>query len=717
VRVRNALGRAELPLLGLWITLAIGLSIVVTSVRDWFVMTDELLYERFSISIAQTGSPLPRLHGDLIPSLAQVYPLLIAPVFRHGLVPGDLRQAHLLNAWIMSSACVPAFLLTRRLVGRRLPAYAAAVVTVCMPWIIYSSFLLTEVAAYPVFLWAIFAMQCSLAAPSNRNDVAALAALALAFFTRTEFVFLIPVFGLVLLLVERRAVFIRHRMLTGAYGLLAIAAAALAATGHLSSVFGVYGDTIRADLLPPGTGRWLLEHVAALALGLGILPFVIGAAWLLANMVRTTQSRELHAFACLASLTVLGLVFEVTIYDLHLGVHAAYDRYLFYAAPLLLIGALCAILDKQRPRWSLLLPCAAVAAGFGLDAPPGYTWSQFPMLDPNTPVAALYRPITNAVHGVSAARASLAAGTLLLALLFALGARYASRIALTIAVSAFIVVVIPAETAYAFTRLFDTNGWSLRPVTLSENDFSWIDRTIGAAPRVTMVPYPISTNYFSSQQRWRDMEFWNKSIARDAQLPGGAFTYTGNTFPKLMLQFDPANGASATSPTRYGAESDKETRFRLSGRAIGLNQDVLLIDAGKKWHLDWLSFGLYDDGWTRPGVTARVRIYPTPGQQRPLVRTLTIATRAPDNVAQRPVSVTSNIASWQAVATDTDTVIKAVNVCVPAHGWTEVRISTPDASWSTGSIDTLASSFTSRRVGVFLGEIALADEIGGPCRP
>ena len=717
MRVRNALARVELPLLGLWIALAAGLSLLTTSVRDWFVMTDELLYERFAISVAQSGSPLPRLHGDLVPSLAQLYPLLIAPLFRHGTVPSDLHQAHLLNAWIMSSACVPAFLLTRRVVNRALPAYLVAIVTVCMPWIMYSSFLLSEVAAYPVFLWALLAMQRALSAPSARNDIVVLAALTVAFFARTQFVFLIVVLALALVLVEHRGVLARHRLLGAAYALLAVVAVALALTGHLASAFGVYGDTVRGNLLPPGTGRWLFGHVAMLALGLGVLPFVVGAAWMFANAVRRSGNRELHAFACLASLTLLGIVFEVTIYDRRVGVLAAYDRYLFYAAPLLIIGAVCAVLDDHRPRWSLLLPSAAVIAGFALDPPPSYTWSQFPMIDPDTPVAALFKPIVHAVHSMSAARALLAAGTLLLTIAFMLGARYLPRKALAISLSAFIVLVVPAEAAYAFTRLFETNGWSLRPVTQPENDFAWIDRAVGADPRVTMIPYPVSTNYFSSEQRWRDLEFWNKSIAREALLPGRAFSYTGNTFSKLTLQFDPRNGASDQSPTRYAAESDKETRFRISGAAIGVNQDVLLIDAGRRWRLDWVSFGVYDDGWTRPGETVRVRIFPTPGQRRPLVRSLTIAARAPVNIPQRLVSVTSNIGHWQAETTNTDTVSRSVAVCVPAHGWTEVRIHTPDSSWTTGSIDSLAASFTSRRVGVFLGEIALADEVGGPCKP
>ena len=64
---------------------AIGLAAITGRVVDWFVMTDELLYERLAISVAHLGSPLPHVRGELIPNGSQLYPLLIAPVFRHGL--------------------------------------------------------------------------------------------------------------------------------------------------------------------------------------------------------------------------------------------------------------------------------------------------------------------------------------------------------------------------------------------------------------------------------------------------------------------------------------------------------------------------------------------------------------------------------------------------------------------------------------------------------
>ena len=45
--------RLELPVLAIWLVAGAGLAQVTQRVVDWFVMTDELLYERLAISVAQ----------------------------------------------------------------------------------------------------------------------------------------------------------------------------------------------------------------------------------------------------------------------------------------------------------------------------------------------------------------------------------------------------------------------------------------------------------------------------------------------------------------------------------------------------------------------------------------------------------------------------------------------------------------------------------------
>lgn len=47
-----------LPAVGLWLALGAALAAITGRIVDWFLMTDELLYERLAISIAHGRSPL-----------------------------------------------------------------------------------------------------------------------------------------------------------------------------------------------------------------------------------------------------------------------------------------------------------------------------------------------------------------------------------------------------------------------------------------------------------------------------------------------------------------------------------------------------------------------------------------------------------------------------------------------------------------------------------
>ncbi len=725
---------------GLWIALAAVLSAVTVQVRDWFDMTDELRYERLAIAIARTDSLVARIHGIDIKSFAQLYPLLIAPMFRHGYIPSDLRDAHLLNAWIMSSACIPAFLLTRRVTGRRDAAYLVAALTVCMPWILYASFLLTEVAAYPVFLWAILALQRMTATPSARNDLVAILAVALAFFARTAFIVLAVVPPLAIMAFElgrepgrrgvarltgaaRRAIE-THRLLAGTYALLVAGALALIAVGRFSSIYGgtygSYGQAVDNNLIPPGFAWSFAEHLATLSLGLAIFPVVLGFAWLLANLVRPPARSEAHAFACIATITVVAVVYQATTFDLSLTGYFVHDRFMFHLVPLILVGVVCALCDLRRPRWSLVLPAGLIALGFAFGAIPREEWGLFPTLDPDTPASALYTPLVQMAHTLTAARVFLVVATLWLALMFVLGGALLRRTHVTALAIAYLLVALPALTVYTFDHLFRTNGLSGRPVTQNENGvYDWVDEAVGTTASVAMIPYPTSSSWFVSQRVWRDYEWWNTSVDRDVHYGGqGIFEYTGIWFPKLYLQLDPATGTADMSPAPYLLSADQETRFHIAGKAVVVKPDVVLTHADEPWRADWLSFGLYDDGWTKPGVTARVRVFPAPGQRGPITRFVTFQVQTPVAVAERPFTVSSNLETRHEDATNAHTTfVPSVRVCVPARGFAEVRLATPDSSSIPGDqSDEDSFELTDRQGGLLVNQIALADETGPACR-
>jgi hypothetical protein len=723
-----------LPLLGLWIAVGLVLSDVTGRVRDWFDMTDELRYERLAISIARTHSLVPRIHGVDVESFSQLYPLLIAPIFAHGYVPHDLVSAHVLNAWLMSSACVPAYLLARRVTGRRRWGYLVAFLSVCMPWILYAAMLMTEVAAYPAFLWALLALHWATVRPSVRGDVLALAGLALAFFARTELLVLVFVAPPAIVCFElgrvvgqsgwRRlgpgllAALRGHRLLACAYALLLIGGVVLGRLGRLDAVVGVYGSYAQqSTLLPAGLLGSFAAHVALFSLGLGVLPFLVGSGWLLANVLGPHESRERHAFACVASVTLVAVLFQATNFDVRYT-GFVHDRFLLYLVPPVLIAMCAALEDGRLPRWSLLVPALVTVCGFATGSFPAFTWQQFPTLTPDSPMSGLLRRIVGVTHTLSGARVALVAVTLLLTALFLLAARRLERGRLSLGLGTFALAALAATTIATFAQFFGTIGWSHRALTASETGANdWIDETIGANASVTVIPYLVSSSYFISDERWRDMEFWNKSVERDALDPDGAdYAYTGFWFPKTSLSFDPSTGLANVSPTPWVAASDKDTRFAIAGAPRADVGDVLLIKADMPWRAQWISSGLYDDGWTRPGVTARIRIFPFPGQRRARIRTLAFAVHASPEVARQPVHVDSNLERWVGNATDTGTLTATIPICVPARGYAVVRLSTPVSAVIPGDQATQATSSGSRRGGVFFGETALASEIGGGCR-
>ena len=717
--------RDEIGIAALWLALAGGLALLTSQVADWYVMTDELLYERLAISIANLGSPLPQIHGELIGNVNQLYPLLLAPLFHDRLVPPALLDAHVLNAFVMSSASVPTFLLARAVTqSRRLP-YLVAALSVCIPWIPLSSMLMTEVVAYPAFVWAVLAVYRAALSPRPRNDVVMVVALGVATLARTQFLVLFLVVPVALYLHELafteapsrlsrarfavRKVVESHRPLAAAYGVLSVAAVVLLALGRLSSALGTYSVTAEGNVLPSGMGRSLLEHLAPLGLGLGILPFVLGVAWLFANFVQP-RAREQHAFAAIAIVTFAALLVEVTSYDLRFGQGRLHDRYLFYVVPLVLIAFAAALCAERRPHWSLLISGALIALAFS--RVPVVRYEKFNV---DSPVAVLNDALLDAGGSVDGARVLLGLATIVLVLLYFFATGFLRRAQLTIVVLVFAVGAVTTETALAFNRLLTVDGTSGRPITLEQGGvFDWIDRKVGPGAKVTMVPYPILYgNYWENVAYWWNVEFWNASVQRAATYEQ-AFTGTPETFPTTELTFDRRTGSANVSPSVYAVQGVAEARFRLAGAELGEDRGVALIAVDRPWRAAWLTFDLYRDGWTVPKVVGKIRVFAAPGQTQSLKRFLTISVRGPNDVPPRAFRIDSNASSWSAGAGKQPT-SNQIAVCVPARGFADVQVHAPRYSPIYGDPRSEASFVSyARSGGVLVTGIALADETT-PC--
>jgi hypothetical protein len=660
---------------------------ITSQVADWFVMTDELLYERLALSIDRLHSPIPHVHGVVVSNLNQLYPLVLSPVFATGTVADGLHRAHVLNAFVITSAAVPAYLLALRVTRNAWASTLAAALTVVAPWLVLASFVLTGAVAYPAFLWALLAFHVAITAPARRHDALAALALVVAITARTQFIVLALVLAL---MVAKR--WREHRVLVGVYAVGAAVALVLLAAGH--NPLGTYSSTASGNPLPGAVIPSFFSHLAAVAVGLGIVPFIVGGAWLLRR----------DTFAILALLTTGALTLEVASFNVRFGGGLVRDRYIFYLAPVFAIAFAAALASWERTPWKLIVPAGVLVIGFAAAPLP-----VFDKLNVDTPVSVIDGYLRSELGGLTGARIFLVVVSLVAAaLVLEAGVLLGRHAIVPLAVLALLLTT--AETGYAFERLFRVDGTAGRPLTVDpSSQLAWVDRVVGRDADVTMVPYPIVPgDYWSSAAYWWDMEFWNVSADRTAGIPA-TFEWTPSTFPKLALTFDRLGRASISPPGDL-LQAVADARFHIAGTVVTNNRNVFLVHPELPWRADWTTTGLYDDGWTKPGVVAHIRVYAYPGQDRRVTRTVTVSAFAPAGVTSRPLTVGSSrgVAGGNEVSVD-------ATVCVPPNGSAEVPVLVEGASAIYGDPTTNLTVSEPRTGGIQISRIYLSGQIGPDC--
>jgi hypothetical protein len=675
------------PPLVLWLMFGSVLAWITSRVADWFVMTDELLYERLALSIVRLHTPVPHVHETVVSNLSQLYPLLLAPVFAAGTVADGLHRAHVLNAFLVTSAAIPAYLLALRVTRNVWASTLAATLTVSTPWMVLASFLLTGSAAYPAFVWALLAFHVAITSPTRRNDALAALALVVAITARTQLIVLALVLAAMCAPRWRE-----HRMLVGVFSGLAIVALLAIAVGF--SPLGTYSATARGNPLPLEVVPSFFSHLAAVAVGLGLVPFIVGGAWLLRR----------DAFAVLALLTTGALTLEVASFNVRFGGGLVRDRYIYYLAPLFAIAFAAALSAWERPSWKLAAPLAALGVGFAAAPLP-----VFDKLNVDTPVSIIDGYLRREVGGLTGARLFLIGASLLAAAFVVEAAVLLGRRAV-LPLAAAALLLTTAETGYAVERLFRLDGTAGRPLTVDPGpELSWVDRIVGRDGSVTMVPYPIvAGDYWSSAAYWWDLEFWNVSADRTAGVPA-VFEWTPSTFPKLALSFDRL-GRANVSPPGDVVQAVADARFHLAGKVITNNRSVFLVEPERPWRADWTTSGLDDDGWTKAHVVARIHVYPYPGQDRSVERTVAVSAFAPSGVATRKLTVGGR----SVTAGENEASVEAT-VCVPPNGPGDLTVQVDGASTIYGSPRTDLTVAVPRRGGVQISRIYLSGAIGPDC--
>ena len=165
-----------------YLAAVVGLSILVrvaiglATPSPW-ILPDELLYTELARAIADGG--LPAVRGDVTLGWGVVYPVLIAPAWALFADPVAAYHASLvINSVAMSLAAVPAYLLARLFVPA-MPALLVAAGSALVPSMALTATVMTENAAYPLFLLAVWLMARTVRRPTLGGQLLMIAAIAL----------------------------------------------------------------------------------------------------------------------------------------------------------------------------------------------------------------------------------------------------------------------------------------------------------------------------------------------------------------------------------------------------------------------------------------------------------------------------------------------------------------------------------------------------------
>jgi hypothetical protein len=343
-----------------WLTLLIGLSFGIRALlasRDpspW-IYSDELLYSDLAKSFAATGHFAIR-DSPGTGGFGIVYPIVISPawaLFKN--VTLAYEGAKLINSFVMSLSAIPAYLLARRLAGTA-SAVCAAVLTLALPAMIYTSTIMTENAFLPVFLFWVLALVAALERPTILRQLVAVGLTFVAYLTRNQAIVLLPALVTAILLVIcleaveddppwpsaalRRAARFAATWVTLLFGVVAFFVYEVQIRGKSpsSAVLGGYSVLTTSKYSAKAVFRWFVYHLGALDLAVGILPF---AAFLLLLFVAVRPRpflAQARVFAVVSLSAAVWLLVEVGAFAASPFGRQIQERNVFYVEPLFLIA-------------------------------------------------------------------------------------------------------------------------------------------------------------------------------------------------------------------------------------------------------------------------------------------------------------------------------------------------------------------------------------------
>jgi hypothetical protein len=569
-----------IPLVGAYLLLATFYAWQAWRRETPTIFTDELETTQISRAIADTGQAMRRGEPYGFTSLV---PYLTAPFWWIHPVASAYETIKTVQAFVMTSAIFPAYLLARRVVT---PGWAlfAAVAAIAAPALSYSPILVEEPWAYPAATLALWLTVRATDRRTRASFALAFAACVLAVLIRSQLVALFGALVAGLLVLGWRSAWMRRYRATWStwdtvgFWVLAVGVliAVVAFAGHQSAEW--------QDATTGWKGR-MVEYGSwaggAFAIGIGIIPAIALLA-VLAVPARERERPGVRAFVAVTAGAVASFAWYAAIKGTYLSTtfsSLVVERNLVYLAPLAFVATAYLFERAAAPAWAVVVS-GVVVLGLVVWTPIERGLDNFPYYEAHG-LAIL--ALANREWGWPTGRIETALVVLVVVsvILLLFTATPLRPSGLSVAIPVTIAVAILGWNAVAETY-----------ASIGEHDFSarvqknlpkpndWVDRATGGGS-TTILGQRMDDNPLG----FASMEFWNRSIERvwsvDGTGPGPGHTLTpdlqsvdGTLWPNPETEFVVgANGVEVAGPVVATSPAANATVVRLDGKPIRLRSN------------------------------------------------------------------------------------------------------------------------------------------------
>jgi hypothetical protein len=448
------------------------------------------------------------------------------------------------NALFWALTAVPVYLLARRLVSAWWAVLAAGL-AIAIPSSISVATVMTESMAYLAAAWALYATMLALERPTVLRQLVLLAAIAVAFLTRSQlgvlYVGWLVALGLHWWISpgarprERREL---RRLWPSALPLVAAVAflaARLAGGSSPRDSLGAYWELWRG-YEPFEVAKWVVYHLADIEIYLAVIPLAV-APIVLAKLVRSGRTGAVvdSAFASLfLAANAMGLLVVAAFTSTPWGYDRLHDRYAFYLLPLWLMVFVVWLADGlPRP-----LVAAATGVGLALVLPAVLPFRQLANeAGIDTVPGALWVWVEAQVAGPGPLSGSRLLAAFVIALLLA--ALFLPRRA-AVALAAVVLAVLLVTSVLAWERVIDAPEDAVFAGGLER---SWIDDAVPESSTVTKLYLDTACGSALERHALFLTEAFNETVDRAAYIGDS----TPDGLPIEHVDVDPG-GALLLSP-------------------------------------------------------------------------------------------------------------------------------------------------------------------------